>query len=305
MKNLLVTVPITDLQKAKLEAALGDRMNITYKPGKEVTQADLADKQALFGNIAPSLLTGAKELEWVQLNSAGADKYLVPGVLPEGVILRNAVGAYGRAVSEHMVAMTFSLVRKLNLYSENQTKNLWKDEGSVTSVEDSTVLVLGLGDIGGSYAKKMKALGAYVIGVRHSDKAKPDYVDEQYLLGDLEKLIPRADIIASVLPSTEETKNLFNSRTLALCRPGAYIINAGRGDAVDQEALKAALDENRIGGAALDVTVPEPLPADDTLWNYRNVLITPHVAGGFHLAQTLDRIVELAIEHANEWLAES
>jgi phosphoglycerate dehydrogenase-like enzyme len=140
----------------------------------------------------------------------------------------------------------------------------------------------------------MKALGAYVIGFRKTNKNKPDYVDEQYTMDRLPEMIGRADIVAMVLPGTEETDNLMDREMLRRMKKGSFLINAGRGSAVDLTALRAALDEGRLAGAALDVTSPEPLPADDPLWDYENVLITPHVAGNLWLRQTILNILHIA-----------
>ncbi len=307
MKKILVTLNpdlLTQNHKSMLAEAAGENAELTYVNVSDVTEDMIRQFDGLIGNPDPSLIA-VSDLQWIQLHSAGADKYLAPGILPEGCVLKNAVGAYGRAVSEHMLSLTMALVRKLPAYIRNQAEHSWKDEGRVTSVEGSCVLVLGLGDIGGSYARKVKALGAYVIGVRASDKPKPDYLDEQYTMEHLPQLLGRADIVASVLPSTPETRGLFSSDTFAKFKEGAYFINAGRGDACDLADLKDALDSGHLAGAGLDVTAPEPLNADHPLWDYPNVIITPHVAGGFHLQQTFDRIVELAAAHMKEWLEEA
>ncbi len=302
MKKILVSLSLNEIQKKKLEFAADGRAGFCYIPGEYITEADMQDVNGVIGNISPSLLACAPHLEWVQLNSAGQDKYEKEGVLPKGCILKNAVGTYGLTVSEHMLALTLSLVRKLELYAINQTKHVWQDEGSVTSIEGATVIVLGLGDIGGSYARKMKALGAYVIGVRASKKPKPDYLDEQYTIDELDRILPCGDIVAAALPSAPQTVHLMNAQRFALFKKGAYFINCGRGDLVDQEALREAILQKRLAGAALDVTVPEPLPAEDALWSLPNVILTPHVAGGFHLQQTFERIVDLAAAHLDEYL---
>ncbi len=312
MKNIFVVLPVQEKHKQQLEAAAGDKAKITYlsnPPGGNrvdapfISDADFENVQGLIGNVTPEFVKNAKDLEFIQFNSAGIDPYMKPGILNENIKYYSAVGAYGRSVSEWMVGMTFALLRKFPKYMRNQVEHFWNEEGNVTSVEDSTVLVLGLGDIGGSYAKKVKALGAHVIGVRATNKPKPDYVDEQYTFDKLPEVIGRADIIATVLPSTPETKNIFNDELFAKCKPGSYLINGGRGDAVDQNALMRALDSGILAGAGLDVTVPEPLPEDHPLWDYKNVFITPHIAGKFYLAHTFDRIIELACEHMQDWLA--
>ena len=298
MKKILVVIPVNDRHKAFLEqqaegAGAEKAFEFIYKPAAEVTEEDLENVQVIIGNLSPAMIRKAKNLEWFQTNSAGYDQYL-QGVLPEGAALTPAVGAYGLSVSEHMLAQTFALIRHLPMYRDAQLKNQWVRGTKVISVEGSVIAVLGTGDIGGDYARKVKALGAYTIGVRKHDKEKPEYLDEQVLLPQLDEVLPRADIVAMVLPGSPETEGLMNEERLRKMKPGAYLLNVGRGSAVDLPALKKVLDEGLLAGAALDVTNPEPLPEDDSLWNYENVFITPHVAGDFWLAETFERIVRIA-----------
>ena len=179
-KNILVVIPVNEAHKKFLEekAASGDKnCCIRYVSGGEVTKEDAERANVIIGNVDPSLLSGTKNLELLQLNSAGADLYIKAGVMPEGAVLANATGAYGLAVSEHMLGLTFDLIRHLNQYHANQAEHVWKAMGNIISVEGSTILVLGLGDIGGDYARKVHALGAHVIGVRRMNRNKPDYLD--------------------------------------------------------------------------------------------------------------------------------
>ena len=150
-KNILVVIPVNEDHKKFLEekAASGDKnCCIRYVNGEEVTKEDVEQANVIVGNVDPSLISGAKNLELLQLNSAGADLYIKAGVMPEGAVLANATGAYGLAVSEHMLGLTFDLIRRLNQYHANQAEHVWKAMGNIISVEGSTILVLGLGDIG-------------------------------------------------------------------------------------------------------------------------------------------------------------
>ena len=150
-KNILVVIPVNEAHKKFLEekAASGDKnCCIRYVSGEEVTKEDAERANVIIGNVDPSLLSGTKNLELLQLNSAGADLYIKAGVMPEGAVLANATGAYGLAVSEHMLGLTFDLIRRLNQYHANQAEHVWKAMGNIISVEGSTILVLGLGDIG-------------------------------------------------------------------------------------------------------------------------------------------------------------
>ena len=300
MKKVLVTLPVQPQHLAFFESQVrdaGEEYEFFTCASNGLTAEDVKDKQIILGSVEPALLPEAKSLAWLQLSWAGADSFVKPGVLREDVILTNASGAYGLTVSEHMLAVTLSLVRRLHQYARNQQAHVWADRGSVTSIEGSTVLVLGLGDIGGRYAQKMKALGAYVIGVRRTEKPKPDYLDEQYTMDRLDELLPRADIVAMVLPGGEATTHLMDETRLRLMKKTAYLINDGRGGAIDPEALKKVLAEGHLGGAALDVTEPEPLPADDPLWDNEKVIITPHISGQFHLRETFERVVRICGEN--------
>ena len=303
-KKVLVTLPVTEEDKAyfKRQAEGGSfRCLFTYLPGEEVSEEAAASFDAIIGNIAPSLLHGGAKPEWMQLNSAGAESYAGTDGLGENAVLTNAAGAYGPSVSEHMVALTFGMIRKMRGYGLLQDAHDWRALGSVTAVEESTVLVMGTGDIGGSYARRMKALGAYTIGVRRHNKPKPDYLDEQYTMDELDRLIGRADIIAMVMPGGDATYHVMDGRRLRLMKEGAFLLNVGRGSSVDCAALAEVLKEGHLGGAALDVTEPAPLPADHPLWDTDNVTITPHVAGNFFLHSTLERIIRIAGSNLRHW----
>ncbi len=302
-KVLVAILPVTeDHKKLLAEQSRGGKFECDFVYKREgLTVEDVADASAVIGNLSPSLLKDAKKIEWLQLNSAGADPYGNPGVLPADCLLTTAIGAFGLTVSEHMLAMTLALIRRFNQYIGHQKEGSWESRGNIISVEGSTVLVLGLGDIGGSYARKVKALGATVIGLRRHPGEKPDYLDEIHTIDELDALLPRADIVAMILPGTPETNHIMDERRLRLMKKGAYIVNCGRGTAIDPEGLKKVLREGHLGAAALDVTEPEPLPENDELWNFPNVIITPHVAGFFYLAETVNRIVKIAGENLRAW----
>ncbi|MCR5536154.1 MAG: D-2-hydroxyacid dehydrogenase [Succinivibrio sp.] len=302
-RKALVVLKVSKQQEEYLIKQAGSECELCFKSAGELSAEDLASAEIIIGNLDPRLVHEAQALKLLQLNSAGYDPYVKPGVLNSETKLCNATGAYGLAVGEHMLALTFDLIRHLFLYRDGQHQCSWQDCGSIISVEGSTVLVLGLGDIGGSYARKMKALGAAcVIGIRRSVRDKPEYLDEQYTLAELDKVLPRADLVAMVLPGDDTTANLMDLRRLRLMKKGAYLINVGRGSAIVQEDLIEVLNEGHLGGAALDVTTPEPLPKDNPLWQAKNLFITPHVAGNFFLAETLARVVRIAGQNLQAYL---
>lgn len=300
-KKILVVIPMSGQQKQALaEAAPG--CDIVYGTPESVTEQQVQDAQIILGNVPAKLIQASPKLELLQLNSAGTDPYLPAGVLAESTVLTNATGAYSKAVAEHMFAMMFSLMKKLHLYRDAQNRQLWQDEGSISSITDATVLVVGLGDIGLYFSRMCKALGAHVIGVKRRPGHCPEGVDELYLTAELDKALPRADVVVSFLPNTADTKGCFDLRRLSLMKKNAILLNGGRGNAIVTDDLYAALRDGLIFAAGVDVTDPEPLPPEHPLWKQPNMLITPHVAGGYHLAETLERIVNIAIRNTEAHL---
>ncbi len=149
----------------------------------------------------------------------------------------------------------------------------------------------------------MKALGSYTIGVRRTKSQKPEYLDELYTMEKLDSLIPRADFVALSLPNTPATHHLMDERRLRLMKRTGFLINVGRGSAIDTEALCKVLKEGHLGGCGVDVTDPEPLPEDHPLWDMPRMVITPHISGQFHLQETFERIVKIAGRNLEKFLA--
>ena len=297
--KVLVIVETQEKHRAWLEAAAPDAEFI-YKT--DASREDIAEADVILGNPSPRDIDPNGKLRWIQTQSAGVDGYL-GGCLPKEAVLTNATGAYGLAISEYMLAVWMELIKKLHTYRDVQKTNTWKDLGPVTSVWNSTVLVLGLGDIGGEFAKRAKALGARVIGVRRKGTDKPEYVDELILTEKLDEYLPVADCVAITLPGTKETKGMFGAERISKMKDGAVLLNVGRGMIVDSDALYDALENGKLSGAAVDVTDPEPLPAEHPLWQQENTVITPHVSGGFHLPETHDRIIRIMAENLSAFCA--
>lgn len=295
--NVLVLIECNKMQQDRIENCLKEA-DFHYCDRTAVTADEVKMADIIIGNVSISLLgDNAQNLKWLQLNSAGFDGYTDEGVLPKGCILTNATGAYGLAVSEHMLMLTLMLMKKMNLYFTDQQKHLWAKEGKVKSIYNSVFLVIGLGDIGGEYARKVKALGGYVIGVGKRAVNHESYLDEYYSIDSLDQLLPRADVVAMVVPGNQETYHLIDENRLNCMKEDAILINCGRGITVDLDVLCEALMKEKIYGAALDVTEIEPLPSDHPAWDVKNLIITPHVAGGFHLEETFNRLIEIAVNN--------
>ncbi|MDO4301078.1 MAG: D-2-hydroxyacid dehydrogenase [Clostridia bacterium] len=294
--QILVTLPLEHKDKIRFENTAKNEVFEYISPGK-VTHEQVQKANIILGNVPPEFVINSPNLKWLQLNSAGADEYLKEGIMPEQAILTNSVGAYGLAVSEHLLAMLLEIKKKLYLYRDNQNKHLWKSEGSVTSIYNSTALIVGMGDIGGEFAKRIKALGAYVIGIKRDISNKPDYADELYTMDSIKQLLPRADIISVSLPSTPQTYKFFSEDILSLTKKGSVFLNAGRGNTADTDALCKLLKEGHFEGIGLDVTDPEPLPSGHPLWSIPNAIITPHISGHYHLHATLENIINISYKN--------
>jgi len=237
--------------------------------------------EILFGNVKAGTIEKMPNLKWVHTQTAGVEIYLNPP-LPSDILLTNSSGAYGITIAEHLLLFTLMLLRQSGLSFSQQRENIWNNYTS-RNLYGLKVTVVGMGDIGGRYAMLCNTMGATVSGVvRNPRSSKPQYVDKLYTTNQLDVAIRDADIVALALPGTAETTGILSRELLAGMKKGALVINVGRGSAIDQDALVDLLQRGHLGGAALDVTTPEPLPASSPLWNLPNVIITPHVSNGGH-----------------------
>ena len=230
------------------------------------------------------LLAAAPRLRFIQSIGAGTDQFDKELLAAKGVRLASARGVNARAVSDHVMALILALARKLPEARDNQARRFFRPMiGAIDEREDEladkTLLIVGVGGIGGRLARLAKAFELRVIGVRRDPKAGSNGADEVHGMEALPTLLPRADIVALTCPLTRETENLVNARTLSLMKRSALLVNAARGRCVDEAALISALETGAIAAAALDVFVEEPLPPVSPLWTAKNLFITPHTGG--------------------------
>lgn len=301
MKNILVLLSAEQRHKEKLEAA-APGCNIIYASPETATAEQIQKANVILGLPKADMIRASENLELLQLESAGADAYTCPGILNRNTILANATGAYGVAVAEHAFALTLMLQKKLHLYRDEQRQHVWTDLGTVCSLSSCTVAVIGLGNIGLHYASLVKGMGARTIGVKRSLSQCPAFVDEMYTTENIDEVLPKADVIMSILPNTPQTCGIYTAERFDRMKDSAIFINCGRGNAVSADVLYQAISEKKIAAAAVDVTEIEPLPADSPLWGLDNLVITPHVAGGHHLPETFERIVDISASNLSAFL---
>ncbi len=242
-----------------------------------------AEADVIMGYCDAELVRAAVRLVWVQIYSAGAERCLGVDAIRSGrVLLTNMQKMSSPAIGEHAIAMVLSLTRGLPRFAKAMPAGEWRRDlarsPDMVTVRDKTLLVAGLGGIGRQVAMRAKALGMRVTATRNSSREGPGYVDYIGLSDELAELAGDADVVVNALPLTAETSGLFGDELFAAMKPGAFFINVGRGGTVITADLLAALESGHLAGAGLDVTAPEPLPAEHPLWQMPNVIITPHLS---------------------------
>jgi len=265
----------------------------------------LQESQILFGHSVNLVRQAPATLAWYCCAYAGVDPYCgepSPFANP-ACLLSNSSGAYDETIGEHLVMATLMLLRQMPAYIANAHEHGWKRDLPVRSIREVRITVLGAGNIGAKFAQKACALGCRtVVGVSRSGQAREPFTS-MYAIDQLDALLPQTDVLVMALPGTPATAGILSRERIALLPQDACVINVGRGSAIDQEALADALNAGHLGGAALDVMAPEPLPAGDPLWDARNVLITPHVSGNMTMAFTRDEVVRLFCEDLANYAA--
>lgn len=237
-------------------------------------------------------------LKWFCGSFAGVDAYLDDALYPDpAVMLSNSSGAYGVTIAEHLIMVTLMLLRHEVDYCGDAAAHRWGKVKPMRSIIGSTITVLGTGDIGTQFARRAKAMGAAAIrGVRRTKKPADPAFDAIYTTDELDSLLPDTDILVLAMPSTPETEGLLSAARIALLPETAFVVNVGRGSAIDQSALVEALNAEKLAGAALDVFVTEPVPENDPIWTAKHLLLTPHISGQMSLGYTRDKNVELFCE---------
>jgi D-2-hydroxyacid dehydrogenase (NADP+) len=295
----------------ELEAAQWTRMREAYPqfefvnaPDREQLLQIVVDCDILYGGHPKAEhINAAPNLRWVQSYSAGINHFPIPELSARNIPLTNASGAHGAPISENILSMMFAFAVRIPDFVRAQEKKEWVSHQispDKFELEGQTLLVVGVGAIGKALARKARALGMTVIGVRNRPLPSPD-VDEVLPHERLHEALSRADHVALCLPLTPETTAYIREAELRAMKKSAYIYNVGRGQNIDQQALVKALNEGWIAGAGLDVTEKEPLPPDDPLWDAPNTILTQHSSG--HSNELDERVTTIFLENLRRFLA--
>lgn len=251
--------------------------------------------EVILGRFPEAVCGAAPNLRWIQSFSAGMDKFLFPAMAErDEVMLSNMAGMYAPQGAEHAWAFLLCLARGLTPAREQQKQHQWK-AGSVVEITGMTLGIIGMGGFGMEMVKRAAGYDMTILAVDPVRTDVPAGVAElkPATKENIHSLLQRSDAVMMACPRTPETYHLISTEELALMKPTAYLINVTRGGIIDEDALVAALEAGEIAGAALDVTEVEPLPAESSLWDAPNLLLTPHRAGASqHRPQVIVRFFQ-------------
>jgi len=263
-----------------------------------------AEAEAVLGGFTVERFRAAAAMptvRWLHTFSAGVDRYVpeLAAVRPD-LLLTNNTGAYDAPISEHVIAMIFAAAKRVPEHLQAQGRSEWQHEVPHAEVRGATLVILGMGSIGGELARLASAVGMRVIGVRR-DASRPGGPGvERVVPSDRFAEVAReADYLVVTAALTPGTQGMVSATVIAGLKPTAWVINIARGPIVDEAALAAALAARRIGGAALDVFETEPLPATSPLWKLDNVILTPHVSNSS--PRVRERSLALVVENARRF----
>ena len=309
--NVLVMVPFQERHMQQIREAAGEGARVDQILFKDTMfremQEALRTYDVIIGEPPARLLMGDDvTVKWVQSTWAGVDIYTrSPYGFPKEMMLTNVAGtAYGHIVSQFAVGQILALTQNIAGYAKAQATMQWHSLGPVMSLEGANVLIFGAGDLGASVAKRLKSFDvAKITGVCRNTAEPREGFDELVTLPKAEFCLGSSDVVVGCLPSARETTKYFGERRLRMLKKGSILVNVGRGDFIDCDALARVLSDGHLRGAALDVTDPEPLPLKHALWRNQRCLITPHSAGGAFgkCDKTEDLIAEICCDNLRRY----
>jgi phosphoglycerate dehydrogenase-like enzyme len=279
LKVLIPTTPPEEL--AGLKAAAPGVELVQCRDEKEAV-ASVEGAHASYGFISRSLVRAGKDLRWVQQPSAGVEQLMeISELVDSGIILTNMQRVFGPPIADQALGYLLAFTRSLAHFVRVQPNQEWRSRQPGVVLDElagKTLLVIGLGGIGSEIARRANAFGMRVLATDPKVWEKPLSVAELHKPADFPRLLPQADVLASAVPLTKESRKMIGEKEFEMMKPGVVLINVSRGRVVDTDALVRALENKHVAAAGLDVTDPEPLPKGHPLWS-QNVIITPHSAG--------------------------
>jgi len=281
-------------------------MRVLHLPNYDTLPQELPDANIFVGySLRAEQLIHARELKWIHSTAAGVAQLMYPELRQSGITVTNASGIFSVPMAEHTMGLILAMARNFpdSVRYQDQSKwsvqDLWDKPQHLTEINGSVLLIVGYGSIGRELARRAKAFDMRVWGVTRSGKGDSTHAEEILPVSQLNEALPHADYVVISAPETSETKHLIGAGQIARMKRGARLINVARGSLLDETALMSALESGALGGAALDVTTTEPLPAQSPLWRAPNLFITPHTSA---ISERLWlRETELFLKLLDEW----
>lgn len=294
----------------QISARLAKHPGLTFKvvKSKDACLRELPEADALLiaspqydAAFAATVKSDAPRLRWLQILTAGYEGPQIHGVR-EGLVVTNAGDAWSVSVAEHAFSLLLALAKQLPAALDAQHRPAWDRSmaSKMAGLSGRTMCIIGYGSIGREIALRASAFGMRVLGLSRSGKQDGN-LDEARQVTELRRSVAESDVVILTIPFSRETQSMINAEVLSAFKPGALLINLARGGVLDTPALIEALRDGRLGGAGLDVTDPEPLPADHPLWKFSNIIITPHVAGAAG-ETTWNRLADTIAENVSRFV---
>jgi phosphoglycerate dehydrogenase-like enzyme len=260
-------------------------MPVLHLPDYDRLPAELPDTDIFVGySLRAEQLIHATKLKWIHSTAAGVAQLMYPELRDSGIVVTNPSGVFSPPMAEHTMGLLLALARNFPDSTRHQDRShwgqqdIWDKPQRLTELSGQVLLIVGFGSIGREVAKRAGAFDMRVWGVTRSGHGDTAHAEKLFSAQQLEEALPHADYVVIAAPETSETRHLIGAAQIARMKPGARLINVGRGSLLDESALIRALEQGALGGAALDVTSVEPLPHDSPLWRAPNLFITPHTS---------------------------
>jgi phosphoglycerate dehydrogenase-like enzyme len=293
-----VTLPeVTPADLLQIESAAGSKAAITIATTRDDELAAAPTVDVILGRIDPELLAAAPKLRWLHAVTSGVDMFLFPEFVRSNIVLTSEKGLVGPHLADHAFALLLALTRQIGV-SLRHGRQSWDERIAMRqeAIELSglTMGIVGMGGTGREVARRAAAFGMEVRAVDRDVVLRSPEVTVVRSMEHFPQLLQQSDVVTICAPLTVETRGLFNDETIAMMKPGAYLINVTRGPIIDDAALIRAMDSGHLAGAGLDVTPEEPLSPEHPFWEMPNIVMTPHTAGAspYRAERNLERFRE-------------
>lgn len=275
-------------------------VDFIFETGLSIDELQRADVLVTYGeDLNNENMNYATNLKWIFVASAGIEKMPAQAIMERNILVSNVRGIHKTPMAESMLAHILAIKRALPWIYEQQKKSEWSKKAKQSELRDSTALILGPGAIGSEVGRLLQAFGVTTIGCNRSGK-EAAYMDNMVCFDQLMEALPKADIVISVLPKTDETTHLLKLEHFKAMKSNAIFMNFGRGNLVEEDTLIQAIQAGEFGYAVLDVFEQEPLAADHPLWSLPNVIVSPHISS--HSSRYVERSLEIFKPSLEKWL---